>query len=297
MFNPLQFYQFGGSEQVSSYILDLYPQIIGYSFRKLRTIPTLGIRVRRSSDNAETDILLPSSGIIDGSSILSVGGDLSTWKGASSLFVVTLYNQGTGGSTYDLTQSTASKQPQIANTSTIFDYIDFDGGSFILKAIAPVAHQTGTIFSLWETTTNNVVSLAQASAVSNSIYEMQHLFNNASYNYSCRSVTVAPNVLLAGSSDLRNTRKVVSVSSDNSRTLHSIDGVASSIMSAIVGSDVGGWFGDFSSTGYVLQMGGFERATPAYGGGKFCENILTDSELNETTTQIINSDIKTFYSV
>lgn len=67
------------------------------------------IRLRRSSDNAEVDVSFDGSDEISGSSLVTGGSTLTTWKGADNLFVVTWYDQSGNGS--NATQATAANQP------------------------------------------------------------------------------------------------------------------------------------------------------------------------------------------
>lgn len=285
----------------ADYLLDTYPALLGYSLRKLSSNASYGIRVRRDSDNAETDVTLPATGIINGNSIVSAGGTLSSWKGSANLFIVTLYNQGTGGVNYDLTQSTTTKQPQFGDVSTIYDYIDFNIGNVILKGAVPISTTEGSLFSLWDTTSASVrvSTLSNAVETNSGLYSIEHWNSLGANNFSCRivGVGVLPTFVLAGNTNLNNSKKVVSVTSDGTRTLHSIDGDPSSSLSVVAGSDTGQWFGDNVVAGQVIQMGGVERSGAFYGGGEFFETILTATEVNETTIQIINTDIKTNYGV
>jgi hypothetical protein len=87
------------------------PAAAAYSFRKLRDGYTgSAIRVRRSSDNAESDIGFDASGNLNTSA-------LSSFVGSNSAFVVTWYDQ--SGNGINLTQSTAANQPRIVNTGTV----------------------------------------------------------------------------------------------------------------------------------------------------------------------------------
>jgi hypothetical protein len=92
-------------------LLDTYPSAAGaYSIRKLRTAYTGScLRVRRSSDNAETDIGFVLN-YIDTAAI-------SSFIGANDGFVVKFYDQ--SGNANDLTQSTAARQPQIVSAGSI----------------------------------------------------------------------------------------------------------------------------------------------------------------------------------
>lgn len=74
-------------------ILSVYAKEI-WSMRKVVPEATYALRLKRSSDNAETDVELPETGFISWDSIVSAGGDLTTWFGASTTGVVTkVYGQ------------------------------------------------------------------------------------------------------------------------------------------------------------------------------------------------------------
>jgi len=98
-------YVFGGSAE---YFLDEYSPEICFSLHRVQATETDVVRVRRDSDNAESDFT--ATEISDGT--------LVAWTGANNGFVVTMYNLGAGGSTYDATQSTAGDQPKIVDSST-----------------------------------------------------------------------------------------------------------------------------------------------------------------------------------
>ena len=94
-----------------SNLLDQYPYAAAaYSVRKLRTRYTgSAIRVRRSSDNAESDI-----GFVNNELDTAT---LTTFIGANSGFVTTWYDQGFYGR--NLIETTAANQPIIVNAGTI----------------------------------------------------------------------------------------------------------------------------------------------------------------------------------
>jgi hypothetical protein len=87
-------------------LLDLYPNsTAAYSLRKLTNAYSGSvIRVRRASDNTEQDIGFVSN-VLDTASLLS-------FCAATDGFVVKWYSQ-VGGSTFDVLQTTAIKQPKI----------------------------------------------------------------------------------------------------------------------------------------------------------------------------------------
>ena len=114
-----------------SLLLDLYPSAAAaYSVRKLRTAYTgSAIRVRRSSDNTETDIGF-SSGNLDTTA-------LTSFCSGTDGFVTTWYDQSTGGN--NLTQTTAANQPQIVSSGSVITNLggkpccQFDGTKYIYK--------------------------------------------------------------------------------------------------------------------------------------------------------------------
>jgi hypothetical protein len=95
-----------------SLLLDHYPNArAAYSLRKLRSDYTgPAIRVRRSSDDAEQDIGFDDSGMLDVSA-------LESFTGSGNGFVVRWYSQ--VETKPDLTQSTNSNQPRIAQGGSV----------------------------------------------------------------------------------------------------------------------------------------------------------------------------------
>jgi hypothetical protein len=100
------------SYEFANLLLDDYPATLAYSLRKLRASYTgSAIRVRRSSDNAETDIGFVDNKL-DTASLLSHCGD-------GNGFVKNWYNQGALGSVGNATQSIALSQPRIVTTGVV----------------------------------------------------------------------------------------------------------------------------------------------------------------------------------
>lgn len=105
-------------EEVSSSpdkLLDTYTgAAAAYSVRKLDKDYTGNcMRIRRDSDDAETDIGFDSSGDLDTAAIAS-------HCGSANGYVVTWYDQANvGGTAKNATQSTGSKQPQIYNGTAV----------------------------------------------------------------------------------------------------------------------------------------------------------------------------------
>jgi len=96
-----------------SYLLNSYLTNTAYGWSipfQVKDIATNAIRIRRSNDNAETDIGFVN-GVLDTTSITS-------FVGANSAFITKIYEQ--NGSGYDFTQTTAAYQPQIVTASVIY---------------------------------------------------------------------------------------------------------------------------------------------------------------------------------
>jgi len=123
-------------------LLDTYTgAAAAYSVRKLdKDYSGSCMRIRRDSDDSETDIGFDSSGDMDTSAI-------ATHCGSANGFVVTWYDQ--SGNTNNATQSTGGSQPQIYNGSAVITEngkpaIDFDGSADTLE-IADFAYSTSAL--------------------------------------------------------------------------------------------------------------------------------------------------------
>jgi|LauGreDrversion4_2_1035121.scaffolds.fasta_scaffold571234_2 hypothetical protein len=94
-------------------ILDLFPGAsVAYSVRKLKSSYTgAAMRIRRSSDNSELNIMFDSIGNLD---MIS----LSAFCGTSNGYVVTWYDQ--SGNGFDMSQQAVNSQPLIWNGSAIY---------------------------------------------------------------------------------------------------------------------------------------------------------------------------------
>jgi hypothetical protein len=115
LMRPYRFVVAGGS-----LLLDTYSTDAAYSVRLIRTAYSGAlVRIRRSSDSAEKDFYPDGSNELSMSSEDGAATSLSTWISTDSGYIVKWYNQGTGGSTYDLDQTTAGDQPRIVNAGSL----------------------------------------------------------------------------------------------------------------------------------------------------------------------------------
>lgn len=93
-----------------SYLLDTYSAAAAYSLRQLSSSTTNVVRVRRSSDNAESDFTADE--ITDGT--------LTTWTGANDGFVVRWYNQANANPyLYSAYNTVAGTQPKLVSSGSV----------------------------------------------------------------------------------------------------------------------------------------------------------------------------------
>ena len=109
----------GFAKKESSYPVTVFQNFnYVYSLRKATTKDTPIIRVRRSSDDAETDVYVNGLySFIDLNSSVEAGGTLGSWVGANDAFVRTWYNQGIG--TFNAENTTAAQQPQLISSGSL----------------------------------------------------------------------------------------------------------------------------------------------------------------------------------
>jgi hypothetical protein len=153
----------GSISGVVPLLLDVYTNAaVAYSVRKLRTAYTgNAIRVRRASDNAESDIGF-SGGNLDTSS-------LTSFCSGTNGFVTTWYDQ--SGNSRNATQTTAANQPQIVSSGAIINVnskpcVQFDGSNDIMKFIGSGTSSSNTLFVLSKSN-NNTASYQTITSIGN----------------------------------------------------------------------------------------------------------------------------------
>jgi hypothetical protein len=155
-------------------LLDVYPSAAAaYSLRKLsNTYTGSAIRVRRSSDNTETDIGFVS-GQLDTASLL-------TFCGAGNGFVTTWYDQSVNAN--HLIQTTTTSQPNIVVSGVITTrsgkpYIVFPAGTTKLILTTTLTTLVNESFSFWMTYEKAAVDIAAvlANSANNSYHWLDYL--------------------------------------------------------------------------------------------------------------------------
>lgn len=129
--------------------MDLYQSYLGaWSLFRL-SIRYSGVvaYIRRSSDNAQTDVYYDANGKISLTSLVSGGGNLSDWAGASLLYVVTLYDLTGNGRHASMTADITYQPRLILNAMNGGAVVRFSGNQQLILAPA-LNTQWNMIFSL-----------------------------------------------------------------------------------------------------------------------------------------------------
>jgi len=141
----------GSLQPPTPLLLDLYPSAAAaYSLRQLRIGVTNVVRVRRSSDNTESDFT--ATQVSDGT--------LTTFCGAGNGFVRTWYDQSGNGRNAE--QTTTGNQPQIVSSgSLILDgskpILSFDGANDNLVFSGSAMSSTSQLTAIAVAQANNTV--------------------------------------------------------------------------------------------------------------------------------------------
>ncbi|WP_228853241.1 LamG domain-containing protein [Aegicerativicinus sediminis] len=121
------------------YLFESHSFEYGWGLIKMKSSQVNAVEIRRSSDNATTNVQFDSNGKVSLSSPVEAGGDLTTWAGSDNVFIVKLYNQGNGGSSFDIEQATAANQPKLLNAGALIvndgrTMFEFDGSNDYLQS-------------------------------------------------------------------------------------------------------------------------------------------------------------------
>lgn len=131
-------------------LLDTYPGAAGaWSLRKLSSVTTDVVRVRRGSDNAEANFTADAV----------AGGALRDWVGAGNDgFVVTLFDQ--SGNAQHVTQNIASAQPKIVSNGAMVvengtHALDFVGGRYLSRGAGNSLNYAGNFLNVFSVNRND----------------------------------------------------------------------------------------------------------------------------------------------
>ena len=267
----------------------------GYSLRQVESTATLAVRVRRDSDNAETDVELYTDGnSIDLSSTVGAGGDFSTWIGVNSAYITKWYDQGSDG--VDVVQTDTAEQPRLVNTGTLEtkgskSCIRYIGGRLLLESSAATA-----LDAVNDYTTITVGANEKLNSLGGMMANGTALAN--SNQWPCTNGTSDPFINI-----IRPTGGLESVFSDanrndfNQRLITTInDGTASTVSAWLNGIDgdqdvayTGTW------TNNKLYVGFAENA--AYFLTGVLQEVLIYSDSKDADRTDIETEINDYYSI
>lgn len=280
--------------QIQSFVglLDLYPNAAAaYSVRKLRTAYTgSAIRVRRSSDNAESDIGFTALGNLDTTS-------LTSFCGAGNGFVTTWYDQ--SGNARNATQTTAVNQPQIVSSGSVLTMNSkpctvFSNSRFNISSNFWTYTGDSTVFHTslnTHTSYQSVVSYFEGVGTSLGIQYTK--FPATPTNVS--TDVYAPGGMATDTTQSSNTQYLVTVQwqnwsthKTNGNTIIAINGANQAI--SAYGSNPSSW-----ATGGVTRIGTFDNN--AAWDGKLQELVIYTSALSGTNIDGAESNINTYYGI
>jgi len=275
-----------GAGAVSGYLLDTYSASVAYSLRQLKTGVTSVVRVRRSPGNQEQDFT--ATEVTDGT--------LASFIGAGKDgFVTTWYDQ--SGNGINLTQSTASIQPEIVSSGIVRT---FGNGNCLGFPIASNNYMnTGSSISALNDASFSIFAVAQNNQPSQGAVICENLNNGGTGKAQLRLDTDGMSQLMfryknssgtnydisASKNLTANTEYLISAFSDASKNISEFDNGSAGGTNTFTGSYTGNDF-------YIGKVGD----SSVYLKGKIAEIIIfaTDESANRTS---IESDINTYYSI
>jgi hypothetical protein len=268
-----------GAGTVSGYLLDTYSATVAYSLRQLKTGVTNVVRVRRSPGNQERDFT--ATEVTDGTLASFIGS-------GKDGFVVTWYDQ--SGNANDITQSTASNQPQLVSSGAVLNKgslpaIQFDGSNdYLDKSPAFINSTDISSFSVSHSSSTGNVGTVLALAINTT--STLRIFQDSRTTPNRNLVINTPTLYAADLSTDRvdTNQRLLSSFIDSSKNMSAFDNGATGGTNTYVGT--------FANNGLMVGR----QQTTTYLNGGVQEIILfnTDESSNRTA---IESDINTYYSI
>ena len=275
-----RFTYYGSSASVA-YLVDLYSPDLAFSLRKISSTATLCLRVRRDSDDSETDIGF-SGGVVDASAIASFCGVAQGW-------VKTWYDQ--SGNGLDVTQSVLARQPKIYNGTTVYTVAEgfyafnMTTGLGLLDYSNP-NQKTLPAVSVFSVNTRGVVNANNRPAgfredpTSGSVKSTMAQTQDGTLRYDGAASSVGTVPLPATDLYLRSSFKTNSAQSDYVNAVNSITNTVTldnTSESVSIGNAVG------------------TQGSPCF-SGEMCEAIFFHSDVSSSRTDI-ETNINDYYSV
>jgi len=267
------------ASQIQSYafLLDTYTSAAAaYSLRKLRSAYTgSAIRVRRSSDNTETNIGFSSSFGLDTTS-------LSSFCSGTNGFVTTWYDQSGNGK--DATQTTAANQPQIVSSGSVINVnskpsllSDGTNDSFTITSISTLSSNY-TLFNVGKRSASGVKYFGMAGGTSPG---QGHLFWSDNNFYFQKGIGI-----LSSTSTLATANQQIMTGIDLQSTANNTQYVNGSVIAST--------YSAFTLTRSYDKL--FQLETTNFSSGNTQEIIIW---LSDQTSNLsgINTNINSYYAI
>jgi len=253
------------------------------------------IRIRRASDNAETDIGYDSNGDLDESAI-------STFAAGSACYVVVFYDQ--SGNSLNMTQVTTGQQPQIYTGSVFYSigsgtparkamlftttYLrgsgDLHSGSFYAASAVVMGASIG-----------NAQIFCQDDAYTGGAARIAQYLRTGSANNTARVVVfdtgggnTADNT--ANNTVAANNAYVIQSSGQSGNCEAYVDNVSNG--STAVGSPLNN-----GSSTFTMGSNSHSTSPGAFFSGRIAEVIIWDGTMSGANRTGIQSDIETYYTI
>ncbi len=267
--------------QMNSLLLDLAPgPSVAFSLRKLNSAYSgPAIRVRRSSDNSESDIGFDAYGNFDAAAF-------STFVSGSNGYIKKWYDQ--GGNANDATQTSASNQPQLVlNASGTFAGVLFTGSSsqrLMLNSTVTLTTGISNLNVVKKVSTSNIMEML-GNTTNNNVYS--EYWSNGLAEFSMASSNSSNGYSIYPSSNTNNTNlNLIGAFGDASSGLITYKQTYFNI--AVTTSSVSG--SQPKSTYDCL----------GYGDGSYCTGNVFEVLLwpgSNSNEAIIVNNIKAYYSI
>lgn len=257
-----------------------------YSFTKIVSSATYTCRIRRDNDDAETDILLESSGACDINSTVSAGGTLATWIGSNNGFMVTDYDQ-TGN--FDFTQSDKTKQAKIVDAGSWLGYKEYDGSNDIyLTSTAWTATEGSVYVKQHPTSTSTRYFLSQAKTGQIDAFSLCTSFGTGNQ---VRGLSIQGGAIYTWNSTNTISSLDILTYRYGSVNGHTIRINSTNETVSETGTDTGQWFGtaNFTASGWTMQKGRLDRTANVGAAYREYELLGYDIEHTDSEAAIIEA--------
>jgi hypothetical protein len=264
-----------GGEAPFQGLLDLYPNAAAaYSLRKLRAAHTgSAVRIRRSSDNAESDI-----GFLNNEFDSAAA---QTFCGAGNGFITTWYDQ--SGNGLNATQTTAANQYEIISSGVIYTNVSgkpcINGifSSFLITS-AIINNAESSLYSVFRT--GSAISASGIIGAQDSAEDYNYLNNFPDGNYYFSNGAAPESAISAGLSINNNFISAsLNISSTNRRVVTNGASIGTSNTN--------------KQTNFTLRIGSQYRPIV----GQIAEIVIWGSGDTLATAQAKQTEINNYYGI